>query len=195
MNDWPDNWSVLKEEILRSSGSEIFERMPYRELCYYESAMNNGALETNLYLFEIEGIQADGGAEEIPRWELMDEEELESFIRDSNIDEIQKAFSTAGNNIWEVLDYIPRMRIGQVEDSDHIYSEFWIKNSEDTKYHPREGRDITFPNIGKAYTRIRLEDKVAEVRERGMTEDNISTIQTTLEEMFSDQISFTGENV
>ncbi|WP_227379920.1 hypothetical protein [Haladaptatus halobius] len=195
MDDWPDNWSILKEQIFVKAGKSIFDETSYRELSYYESAMNNGALETNLHLFEINALQSDGGESDLKIVKQMDGDELEDFLSDSDIEEFQKAFSTTGNNIWKSLDAVPKLRLGEVEDSDHVYLDFWVKNSEETKYHPREGRNITFPDIGKAFVRIHLDEEIAEIRERDLSESDITSVKSTIEELFDNELSFTGNEM
>lgn len=196
MDDWPDLWTILKEDIYQYSGSEIYKNLTLREISYYESAMKNGSLETNVRLLEITQAKPDGGDDDSSvEVKQMSEDELREFISSSGIQEIEKAFSSVGNNIWSVLDKVPRMRIGEVEDDDHLYFDFWVKNSEETKFHPRRGEEITFPNLGEAYARVHLDEEVVEIRERGMSSDDLDAVKSTIEEALGNQIEFEGGSI
>jgi len=196
MDDWPDLWTILKEDIYNYSGSEIYKNLSLREIAYYESAMNNGSLETNVRLLEITQVKPDGGDDESSVGvEQTSEDELREFIHSSDIPEIKKAFSSVGNNIWSVLDKVPRMRIGEVEDDSHVYFDFWVKNSEETKFHLRRGEEITFPDLGEAYARVHLDDEIVEIRERGMGSDNLEAVKSTIEEALGNQIEFEGSSI
>ncbi len=163
MQEGRDHWEYLKENLPEMDSTEDLYELSYRKLVYYQVSMNNSGLETQTVpLF----LDSEHETTEIIENDDLTIEELEQEFISNGPEGIEAAFSRVGRNIWHELDDEPQIRLAHMEDSHHLYLEFWLRAKDDKQFHERRGEYLEFPQLRKLECRVHLDEGFIELRGR-----------------------------
>lgn len=153
-----DHWEYLKD-YSELTETQLLGRS-YRELLYYSVSMDDSNLKTHPHSLSPSDDRVLNELKE------SSEQEIRDFLLDTDNEETELALSPVGVDIWEKVSESPTLRLIEVEDSNHIFFEFWLKTGIDREYHWRKGEFIEFPTIRRVSCRLHLDDDLVELAGR-----------------------------
>lgn len=185
-NGW-DHWEHLKDNT-EFTEQELLN-LSYRDLLYYSVAMEDSNRKTHPFGFEY----GEGETAEILK--NGSEAEIRSHLIEIENGETDLAFSPVGVDIWEKIGDTPTLRLAKIEDSNHIFLEYWLRTGSTREYHERRGEFIEFPTIRRVSCRLHLDEEFIEVVGRNDRERDRDLVLRYIEDLVGGEILVNEDHI